>query len=661
MSSKKEEFISEAEEILNNAQEYLLNLQDNLEDPLPDDINALFRCFHTLKGISGLFGYESLQKLSHTLENLLDDIRLGKHPVNEATISFIFKNIDTIRNMIANPEEHKDISTLLSEIEEFRKNPPDNATDESAVETISNEILKVLSEYEEHRLKENIRKGKSIYSIKTTYSLTEFDNELRTLTEQIKALGELISTLPTSEDIPEGHIGFNLLLATTKSEKEIEKELGLSTAVIYSKKKETPPKERSHLKDTSRTATEKSLKSATTTVRVDIEKIDNILSSIGELALIKGAISRIENELIDYFGHSSLIFDVHRINQTLSRRIVELQSLVLEIRMVPIGQIFARLGQIVRRYSRETNKQVQLHIYGEETEIDKFIAEEVIDPLMHIVRNSIDHGIEDKEERLSKGKPEIANITLKAYQKGNHVVIEVTDDGRGIDTEKIRHKAIEKGLIKPEDQLTQSELIDLIFQPGFSTKDSVSEISGRGVGMDVVRDKISSVGGFVEIKTEPQKFTSFSLTLPITLAIIKALIIKVGKYTLALPMTSISETILIDRDAIQSIEGNPVYNLRGEPLPLIYLNEYFEASSNAEKSLYVVVAGVGSKKIGLVIDDILRSEDIVIKSLGEYLREIKGFAGAAEIGKHDVVLVVDVEAIIEETIRKQGKLTYSNV
>ncbi|HHN65883.1 MAG TPA: chemotaxis protein CheA [Nitrospirae bacterium] len=659
MSSKKEEFVSEAEEILNSAQEFLLNLQENLEDPPPDDINALFRCFHTLKGISGLFGYDSLQKLSHTLENILDDIRLGKQPLNEATIAFLFKYGDILRKMISNPEKYEDISDMLEEIEEFRKGSEDAGTAAPGEETISDEILRVLSEYEEHRLRENIKKGKTIFSIKTTYPLADFDTELRSLTERIKKFGELISTLPTSEDIPEGHIGFNLLLATSRPQNEIEKEINTPLSVIHKGHREASRKKPAQPQKPATQAMETSLRSATTTVRVDIEKIDSILSSLGELSLIKGAINRIESELIDYFGHSSLIFDIHRINQTLSRRLLELQSLVLEIRMVPIGQIFSRLGQIIRRYSRETDKPVQIHVYGEETEIDKFIAEEVVDALMHIVRNSIDHGIESRQERLNAGKPEVASITLKAYQKGNHVIIEITDDGKGIDTERIRKKAIEKGLISEDARPDRSELIDLIFQPGFSTKDSVSEISGRGVGMDVVRDRLSSVGGFVEVRTEPGKFTTFFLTLPITLAIIKALIIKVGEYTMALPMTSISEIVLIDRDSVQSIEGNPVYNLRDEPLPLINLNRYFETSSKG--SSYVVVAGIGSKRIGLVIDDILRSEDIVIKSLGSYLEGIKGFAGAAEIGKHDVVLVIDIESIIEETMRKQTRIGYTNV
>ncbi len=662
MSSSREEFVSEAEEILNEAQEYLLQLQETISDPSPDALNGLFRCFHTLKGISGLFGFDGLQKLSHSLEDLLDDIRLGRFPVTVNTINFIFKFIDTITNMIKNVKEKDtiDVTSLINEVENFRRTPDESDQQESPLsELVDPEILRVLSEYEEHRLKENIKKKRSIYLIEVIYPLTEFDSQLRELTEKVKELGELISTLPTSEGIPEGSIGFKLLLASDKGSDFIKEATGCNVEEIVPGEDKSPPPVKSEEKTDEKPAS--SLKSASSTVRVDIEKLDRILNTIGEISLVKGAIKRIEDELIDYFGHSSLIFDIHRINQTLERRLTELQDYVLEIRMVPIGQIFSRLGQIIRRYSREIGKPIELRVFGEDTEIDKFIAEEIVDPLMHIVRNALDHGIETPEERLSMGKPETATITLKAFQKGNHVVVEVHDDGRGIDINKIREKAIEKCIIDKDTEIEDSELIELIFRPGFSTKDSVTEVSGRGVGMDVVREKLSSIGGFVDVKTETGKFTTFSLTIPITLAIIKALLIKVGSHTFALPLTSISETILIKRDEIQSIEGKPVYNLRDDPLPLMPLSEFYRLEVSEKDVIYIVVAGVGERKIGLIVDDVLKGEDIVIKSLGGYFENLKGFAGAAEVGKHEVVLVVDVEAIIEETLKRHKKATMSNV
>jgi len=360
----------------------------------------------------------------------------------------------------------------------------------------------------------------------------------------------------------------------------------------------------------------------------------------------------------DELLHSPFIRDVHKISQTLERKLSELQDEVLSIRMVPIGQMFTRLAQVIRRYSRETGKKIDITLYGEDTELDKSLAEEIVDPLMHLVRNSIDHGIEQAEKRKIKGKKEHGTIILKAYQRGNYVVIEVTDDGRGIDVEKIRLKASQMGLIDPDVDMEEREFIDFIFTPGFSTKDAVSEISGRGVGLDVVKEKLSALGGFVEVSTEKGSGTTFTLTLPITLAIIKALLVKVGPDKFAIPLTAISETVVVERKDIQTIEWRDVYYIRGEMLPIISLSKIFDIETPQNDMAFAVVVGYGKRKVGLLADEILEQQEIVIKSLGGYLKNISGFAGAAEIGRHEVVLVLDVESIIEKALLKQEGLSY---
>jgi two-component system chemotaxis sensor kinase CheA len=395
------------------------------------------------------------------------------------------------------------------------------------------------------------------------------------------------------------------------------------------------------------------LKSTSTTVRVDIDKLDRILNTIGELTLAKGAIKRIGTELLENFGQTELVYDIHKISQTLERRLAELQDQVLEVRMVPIGQIFARLSQIVRRYSRETGKEIELAVFGEDTEIDKYLAEEVVDPLMHLMRNAIDHGIESPEERKKKGKIESGTITLKAYQKGNHVVIEVSDDGSGIDTERVRQKAVEKGLIDGNAELQEKEVIDFIFTPGFSTKEVVSEVSGRGVGMDVVKSTLSSLGGFAEVETTRDAGTTFILTLPITLAIIKALIVRVGGERFAVPLTSMSETLILEHKDIQTIEWKEVYYLRGEMLPIVRVNNFFNIEGDSADRSFAVLVGFGDRRIGLMVDELFGQHEIVIKSLGNYMKKMRGFAGAAEIGKHEVILVLDAEALIDESVVKQ--------
>jgi two-component system chemotaxis sensor kinase CheA len=326
--------------------------------------------------------------------------------------------------------------------------------------------------------------------------------------------------------------------------------------------------------------------------------------------------------------------------------------------MVPVGQIFSRLAQVIRRYSREIGKEIDLVLYGEDTELDKSLAEEIVDPLMHLVRNSVDHGLEPAAERKKKGKKEHGSIVLKAFQRGNHVVIEVADDGGGIDVEKVREKAVERGLLDPGNPVEEREIIDFIFTPGFSTKDAVSEISGRGVGMDVVKEKLSALGGFIEVYTKKNKGTTITLTLPITLAIIKALIVKVGEEKFAIPITTISETVAVEKKDIQTIEWKDVYYIRGEMLPIISLGKIFAIETEASDLSFAVVSGFGRRKLGLLADEIIGQHEIVIKSLGDYFRGLWGIAGAAEIGKHEVILVLDVESIMEKSLIKQEGMSY---
>lgn len=651
MKSSIKEFIAEAEELLEESQKLTLEINETVSSGLnPDTINALFRAMHTLKGVSGLFGVQSITHLSHALEALMDDVRLGKLDINDKVINFMFRNLDILRDLVNAASEEKedaDVSQYLKDIESFRSSQKGSEGEASSEKLIDESIMKVLSEYEEHRLKSNIKEGKGVYLAKAAFSLDIFDKALEELTKTIKTKGELISTLPTSSNVPEGSIGFNLMFGSTKPFDEISKDVNFPVDTLIPSKSAQP------VSTSPVRQQEPQLKSTSTTVRVDIEKLDLILNTIGELTLAKGAVKRIGTELVEHYGHSTLVYDVHKISQTLERRLAELQEQVLEIRMVPIGQIFSRLGQIVRRYAREMGKQIELLMYGEDTELDKYLAEEIVDPLMHLIRNSIDHGIETPEERKKKGKNEAGTIILKAYQKGNHVVIEIRDDGSGININKVMKKAIEKRLIDDDVELSEKEIVDFIFQPGFSTKDVADEVSGRGVGMDVVREKLSTLGGYAEVETKQDEGTTFMLTLPITLAIIKALIVRVGDEKFALALTSMSETLIVNHQDIQTIEWKEVYYLRGEMLPMMRVSKFFGLNAdNAERSFAVVVS-FGERKAALLVDELLGQQEIVIKSLGDYLKKLRGFAGAAEVGKHEVILVLDIESLIEESVIKQ--------
>ena len=662
MKSSKKEFIAEAEELIEESQRLILEIQDTLPTGYnPDTINALFRSMHTLKGVSGLFGLQGITSLSHSLETLMDDVRLGKIEVDGRVVNFLFKNVDILKDIVdklSQTDEEPDSSVFVRDIEVFRDSLKGGAVLPAGEAVIDEAIMKVLSEYEEHRLKANVKGGKGIYLAKAVFPLETFDTSLAELTGLIKSKGELISTLPTSTNIPDGSIGFNLMFGSPGPLEDMKKGIPFEVETLVGPKGSTQLPPQSQPASDMQAQPETHLKSTTTTVRVDIEKLDRILNTIGELSLAKEAMRRIGTELSESYGHTSLVYDIHKITQTLERRLAELQDQVLEIRMVPIGQIFSRLAQVVRRYSREIGKQIDLVMYGEDTELDKYLAEEIIDPLMHLVRNSLDHGIELPEVRKMKGKKGSGTVVLKAYQKGNHVVIELRDDGGGIDIEKVRKKAIEKGLVQEDAELSEAETIDFIFTPGFSTKDVVSEVSGRGVGMDVVKEKLAALGGYAEVETKRDVGTTFMLTLPITLAIIKALIVRVGEERFAVPLTSMSETLIVEHKDIQTIEWKEVYYLRGEMLPMVRVSKFFGLPNEETDRSFAVVVGFGERKVGLLVDELFGQHEIVIKSLSDYLKKLRGFAGAAEIGKHEVILVLDIESLIDESIIKQKGTAY---
>lgn len=326
--------------------------------------------------------------------------------------------------------------------------------------------------------------------------------------------------------------------------------------------------------------------------------------------------------------------------------------------MVPVAQLFDKMKRIVRRLSSEQHKQINLQVWGEETELDKLIVEELSDPLVHIIRNAIDHGVELPEERTAVGKSSKALIELRAFQKGNHVVIEIADDGRGINAEKVREKAVRQGLIRSDADLNRQQVHDLLMMPGFSTRDEVSEVSGRGVGLDVVKNNISALSGLVEIDSTPGQGTCISLTLPITLAIIKALIVKVCGRTYAVPINSVMETLMLDARQIQTIEKMEVLDLRQTTLPLVRLANVFSlpCAQIAPGRCFVAVVGMAEKRLGLIVDELLGQQDVVIKSLGSNLSFLKGIAGAADLGNQKTILVLDIGGLIEEALRGESQI-----
>ncbi|OGP86320.1 MAG: hypothetical protein A2Y95_06045 [Deltaproteobacteria bacterium RBG_13_65_10] len=686
------EFLSEAEEIIEKLNQDLLTLDrsDKRGRIDPETVNEIFRAAHSLKGLSGMFGISRMTTLSHNLENILDKLRLGKIQLSPRLLDLLFEAVELLNRIVeqtSNGEENADSNEVEHMIHRL-----DAAISQSGDETgggaldvlhIEPEILGVLTEYEEHRLLENIRQRMRIYKVHARFDLVTFDHSLGELTTQLKVLGEVITTLPSANATKDTEIEFDILLGTNREERELRGEFARSNVAVNEVLYHQPsPGEApapmtapvsaadtvDHLVDDQvgesihavgdHDAGEEgigSLKSVSDTVRVDIRKLDHLMNLVGELGLIRSSVVRLGDRIKAEHGFVGYSIELHKINKVLERKLAELQESVMDVRMVPLRQVFDKLSRVVRKLSRETGKRAKLEVEGADTELDKLIIEELVDPLMHIVRNSIDHGIEPRADRVGMGKPEEGVIRIKAAQRGNHVVIEVTDDGGGMDPEVLREIAVEKGLLPATEQVSKREIFDMIFLPGFSTKKVVTEVSGRGVGMDVVKENISRLSGIVDVDSELGKGTRLTIVLPITLAIIQALIVESGGKPYAVPLNSVLECLTIHRDDVQKIERHEVLQLRDAILPLARLDRLFhpEQASEPPEKIFVVVVGLAEHRLGLVVDRLRGRQDIVIKSIGKSLQNIRGIAGATELGDQQTILVVDIGALIEESVRRR--------
>ncbi|MDU0457301.1 MAG: chemotaxis protein CheA [Geobacteraceae bacterium] len=692
------DFLAEAEEIVEQLGTELADLSDMAEggDFNPDILNSIFRGAHSLKGLAGMFGFTEISELSHNLENLLDWLRLGKIPLNQQLMPVLFDSHDLLTSLVralSDGEIHSKSNEIAACILKINSclAPPEKTSGGSPLESLglSEQVTGALTEYEEHRLLDNISKGRTIFNVHTSFDLCTFDQELAAVTDILKTCGEVISTLPSVGGNLETHIDFEILFGSTRllddlkcmveSDSVSVKQLGASAATVTAviPKPSEPPRVSNVVPQapvsgsntnipvqqpasappiavpaTAGDETALSAKSMSRTVRVDIGKLDELMNIVGELVLahstIAGVTAKMRNE-----GFSRMAIELGKAAKGLERKLTDLQKGVMEIRMIPVGQLYEKMSRIVRKISREQGKKVELKFFGADTELDKLIVEDISDPMMHIIRNAIDHGIEPRETRIARGKDEKGTIRISSFQKGNHVVIEVEDDGNGIDVEKVKQKALQKGLVSDVSSMSEREAIDLLFLPGFSTADKVSEVSGRGVGMDVVKNNIAAISGMVDIETRKGEGSRFIITLPITLAIIKALIISCSGRTYALPITSVLESLLMTDNEIMTVERKEVIQLRESTLPLLRLERYFDIKRSVERpqEFYVVVVGVAEKRLGIVVDDLLGQQDIVIKPLGEAFKRFRGISGAADLGDQRTILVLDVGGIVNETMR----------
>lgn len=680
-----EDFLAEAEEIVERLSADLGTLSDCADSGEcdPDLLNAIFRGAHSLKGLAGMFGFADIQQLSHNLENLLDSLRLGKIPLTNATMNVLFDAMELLGSVVRGLGTGESFAAAIADAVQ-RLNACATSQEsggESPLQKLGlpEKVLNSLTEYEEHRLVENVKRGRTIYSIHASFSLMSFDQDLGEITELLKKSGEVVSTLPSASATPESMIDFEILYGTDLAHDGVaalidRENIEISRvgsaaaapspaavpqsvtpaaegAVAVAPQASTPTEAPAPVGQTD----DMTAKSMSRTVRVDIGKLDDLMNIVGELVLSHSIISMLATRM-RLEGFSSLAIELGKAAKGLDRKLTELQKGVMEIRMIPVGQLFEKMARIVRKVSREQGKKVDLKTFGADTELDKLIIEDIADPMVHIIRNAIDHGLEPTEERVAAGKPERGTIRLSSYQKGNHVVIEVSDDGRGFNIEKVKKKALEKGLIKTVEGVSDREALDFIFLPGFSTADTVSELSGRGVGMDVVKNNIAAVSGMVDIESTFGQGSKVIITLPITLAIIKALLVSTAGRTYAIPITSVLETIIATENDIDTVERKEVYQLRQTTLPLVRLERFFGVPRKepTPPEFYVVVVGVAEKRLGVIVDDLMGQQDIVIKSLGDMFKGYRGITGAADLGDQRTILVLDVGGIIGEAFRSGG-------
>jgi two-component system chemotaxis sensor kinase CheA len=683
LDKAREEFLSEAQEIVETLSRNLLELDNSVRAGSADPglINEAFRAVHTLKGLAGLFGAQRLGHLSHRLEDLLDDLRLGRMGLGPEVLDALFLGVEAYSRLLAMAREGLDdavpqVDDLLTRLDGLTDKAPGKTTTTIDYD-LDPGLLAVLTEYEEHRLRANLEQKLGLYRLRVEFDLATIDKALEDLKERAKRHGEIITYLPAGEATSPDAIELDLLMASRDDLATLIGSLGADNIVI-----EELPRRRSSIAGSAGSTAPKtphimtsprvdsgapaqggeaaldqgpSLRSLTQTVRVDIRKLDNLMNVVGELAIVRGALARLA-ERLRADGDRRITAELLRLHRSFDRRLAEMQAGILEVRMVPLGQVFERLARVVRQIGREMGKDIRLVITGAETEIDKLIVEELSDPLMHMIRNAIDHGIEAAPRRVEVGKPVAGTIALNAYQKGNHVMIEVEDDGSGIDRDAVVAKAVRLGKISAEDakELGPEEVLGLVFLPGLSTRSTVDETSGRGVGMDIVKTNIGRLGGIIDVQSEPGIGTKMTITLPITLAIVSALMVDVAGHAFAIPLSTVSEALSLDAGGTRLLDGREVITLRGTTLPLCRLERVLKLARPPGQATphrsYVVVVSLGNRRLGLVLDHLVGQQDIVIKPLGRSLDPVRGFAGATELGDQRVGLVIDAAAIVDEVL-----------
>ena len=656
MSQYLDMFIEESDENLQNLNEWILELEKNPNDK--ETINSIFRAAHTLKGMSASMGFNDIAELTHKMEDILDEFRNDKLKVNSDVITVLFKCLDTLEKMVDGvrdgSSEKTDISGITKMLDDIAKGGSSSNEDEAAAaleEAPSSSIDFKLNVYDEDIIKQAKEKNYNVFKAEVNlYSDCKLKSARAFLVyKNLEESGEIVKSVPSIEDIEQEKFDYSFVFVyvTTKTADEVKKliesvseidSVNVSEVEINNTEEAKSKEEESNNKNVKSQPKEedKRSKKAHQFVRVDLEKMDKFMNLVGELV--------IHRTRLEQLSSSYKLTDLHETLEQVGRITSDLQDLVMKIRMLPVEKVFNRFPRMIRDLSNELGKEIELVIKGEDTELDRTVIDEIGEPLLHLIRNSADHGIEPAEERIKAGKKAAGTIKLIAYQEGNKAVIKVEDDGRGLDVGKIKQKAEKSGI--DTSGMSEQDIKNLIFMQGFSTSEKVTDISGRGVGMDVVKTKISAIGGTIELLSEEGKGTSVIIRLPLTLSIIQALLVKVGDETFAISLGFIDRVISINTDEIKLTNNKEVIIYRDNVIPLIRLSDKLNIKEESGKEKFVVIAKSGERTAGLLVDSLSGQQEIVIKNMGKTLSNLKEYVGATILGDGLVTLILDVAAIV---------------
>ncbi|WP_457596476.1 hybrid sensor histidine kinase/response regulator [Hydrogenimonas sp.] len=674
-----EDFLIEAFEMIEQLDNDLIELESSPEDL--DLLNRIFRVAHTIKGSSSFLNFDVLTHLTHHMEDVLNKARRGELVITPDVMDVVLESTDKMKALLEHIKETGsdqgalDVAPTVQRLEAvLRGENPQNASEpasespaqeapaaepapepetedkdisEMTEEEVEAEIERLLKQRQEEDRKRREAKRKAQEAGETVEESGEKDISEMT-EEEVEAEIERLLKQRQEEDRKRREAKRKAQEEAAKAQPEAAAE---APAGQGTPSQGSSPQPQAQPKAAPKPPAKERKSSVEQTIRVDVKRLDDLMNLIGELVLGKNRLLKIYDDVEERYEGEQFLEELNQVVSSISLVTTDLQIAVMKTRMLPIGKVFNKFPRMVRDLSRELHKEIELVISGEETELDKSIVEEIGDPLVHIIRNSCDHGIEPPEERVKMGKPPKGTVQLKAYNEGNHIIIEIVDDGKGLDPDMLKMKAVEKGLIseKEADQMSDKEAFMLIFKPGFSTAAKVTNVSGRGVGMDVVKSNIEKLNGIIEIDSEKGKGTTLKLKIPLTLAIIQSLLVSVQEEYYAVPLASVLETVRITPDEIQSVEGRSVLRLRDEVLPLVHLADLFDVERvfSMGEHAYVVIIGLAESKLGLIVDSLVGQEEIVIKSLGEYLKGIEGIAGATIRGDGRVTLIVDVGALMD--------------